>query len=76
MKTTSPLALSFVVTWTVTIAVLPLSRTSRSLTVLLRVPEVGMWVFLSWRYCSPWRSLSGLKLGTIESKLRPEDEPN
>ena len=62
-KTTSPLEASLVWVTVVTAAALPLSRTSASFEDETRVPEVGMG-FLIERYCSPWRSIIGEKLGS------------
>lgn len=74
-KMSSPVALSLVSTDEVTLAALPLSRTSTSLAWLTIVAPVGIG-FRIRRYCSPCSSLAGLKLGTKSSNGTEDDDPN
>jgi hypothetical protein len=48
----------------------PLSTTSRSLACETRVAEVGSGYERISRYCSPWRSIMGLKFGTTSDMLK------
>lgn len=75
--TTSPLLLSLVTVTVVTAAALPLSSTSARRDSLTSVPLVGKpdAGTLSERYCSPWRSIMGEKLGsqsTVRGKVISE----